>query len=114
MLKRTLIAAATAAALAGAALATAAPSAATEAGFIQVSGQWPGYGQWQGNGQWNGPGQWHGGDNQWRHGKKKFKHVRRSCEPIIRWVWGHGHHKKPIVVGWRCDRPRHHNWNPYW
>jgi hypothetical protein len=109
MLKRTIVAAATAAALAGAALATAAPAAAAEAGFIEMHGP----GQWQGNGQWNGPGQWHGGNDQWRHGKKKFKQVRRSCEPIVRWVWsGHGHPKRPIVVGWNCDR--RHNWNPYW
>jgi hypothetical protein len=107
MLKRSFIAAATAVALAGAAFATAAPAAAGQAGFIEVHGQWPG------QGQWNGPGQWHGGKGQWHHGKKKYKQVRRSCDPVIRWVW-RGHHKKPIVVGWRCDFPRRHHWNPYW
>jgi hypothetical protein len=91
MLKRTLIAAATAAALAGIAIATAAPVAAAPAGYLEVHGP----SQWKGSGNWNGG--------------KNFGWHRKSCEPIVRWKRVGHHYRKhwqPVVVGWDCDRGR--------
>jgi len=97
MLKKTLIAAATAVALAGTALTAVAPAAAAPAGTIDISWQ----GGWNGQGQWNGQGDWKGG----KHGGHKQWNPRRACEPIIRWKQvGYRYHRRwqPIVVGWNC------------
>jgi hypothetical protein len=100
MLKKTLIAAATAVALTGATVPTAAPAAAAPAGIAEIS--------W--NGGWNGGDQWtgskHGGHKDWR--------PRRVCEPIIRWKKvGYRYHRRwqPIVVGWNCGHGGHKGHN---
>jgi hypothetical protein len=112
MLKKTLIAAATAVALAGVATSTAAPAAAAPAGITDIS--------WNGgwNGGWNSG--WNGG-NQWK-GPKRGSHKnwkpRRRCEPIVRWKKvGYRYHRRwqPVVVGWDCHRGYrghrgHNNW----
>lgn len=93
MLKKILIAAATAVALAGTAVATMAPAVAAPANTVDIS--------WQ-NG-WNGGGQWSGGN----HGRHKSWNPRRACEPVIRWKKvGYRYHRRwqPIVVGWDCHR----------
>jgi hypothetical protein len=93
MMKQTLIAAATAAALFTPAIATAAPTAAPS-GYLEVHGP----------GQWNGSGNWQ--KNQ------KFGWSGKSCQPIVRWkLVGHHYrrHWQPVVVGWDCDfGHRHH------
>lgn len=104
MLKRTLIAAATAVALTGTALTTAAPAAAAPASSIEIS--------------------WKGGHGDWkRHGGKhrgyKKRGPRRACQPIIRWKKvGYRYHRRwqPVVVGWDCHRGRgghrgHRKWH---
>lgn len=109
MLKKTLIAAATAVALAGVAASTAAPAAAAPAGITDIS--------W--NGGWNGGNQWkapqHGGHKNWK--------PRGRCEPIVRWKKvGYRHHRRwqPIVVGWTCGHGDHkghrggNDWNWKW
>jgi hypothetical protein len=96
MLKKTLIAAATAVALTGAAVSTAVPASAATAGTTDVS--------W--NGGWNGQNQWKGS----RHGGHKNWNARRACEPIIRWKKvGYRYHRRwqPIVVGWNCGHGGH-------
>jgi opacity protein-like surface antigen len=98
MLKRTLIAAATAAALAGTAIAAAAPAAAASAGYMEMHGP----GQWKGSGQWNGG--------------QKYSGHRKSCEPIVRWKMVGHHYRKhwqPVVVGWDCDFGRSHHRGQY-
>jgi hypothetical protein len=100
MLKRILIAAATAAALAGGtAVATAAPVTSAPASYIEIHG----------SGQWNGPGRWDGG--------RKYGGPRKSCQPIVRWKKvGHHHrrHWQPVVVGWDCNfGRRHHGWRKH-
>jgi hypothetical protein len=91
MLKKTLIAAATAVAMAGAAVATTAPAAAAPAGHTDVS--WKGGGKSQN--QWKAPK--HGGHKNWNR--------RQACQPIVRWKQvGYHYHRRwqPIVVGWNC------------
>jgi len=93
MLKKTLIAAATAVALTSVAAATAAPAAAAPAGITDVS--------WKGG--WNSGNQW----NEPKHRGHKNWNPRRSCEPIVRWKKvGYRYHRRwqPIVVGWDCHR----------
>lgn len=93
MLKKTLIAAATAVALAGIAISTAAPAAAAPAGITEIA--WKG--GWNGGNQWRAPK--HGGHKNWT--------PRRRCEPIVRWKKvGYRYHRRwqPVVVGWDCHR----------
>lgn len=102
MLKRTLIAAATAVAVTGSALTAAAPANAAPQGYVEV-------GNWKGGGQWKGPGRWHKGP--------KHRNWRRACSPVVRWKWvGRRHgHWQPIVVGWDCHRGRgHHRGHKKW
>ena len=132
-MKRVLIAAATAAALATSALAGAAPANAAQtgaAGIVEVGGpgqyggggNWNnGPGQWNGGGNWNnGPGQWNGGGNwnqgpgKWQ-GKPKWK-AKKSCDPIVRWrLVGPPWHKRwdRVIVGWDCDWNKKH-WKQHW
>ena len=104
MMKRILIAAATAAVLATGTLVATAPAIAAPTDIVKVGGP----GQWQGN-NWNGgKGQWHGGQGQW-HGALKWQ-ARKACEPIVRWRLVGYHwrkHWQPVVIGWDCHR-RHH------
>jgi hypothetical protein len=103
MLKKTLIAAATAVVLAGAGVSTTtASAAAATAGVTEIS--------WKG--RWSGPDYWKGP----RHGSYKNWRPRRVCEPIIRWKnVGYRYHRRwqPIVVGWDCHHRRGH-WNRRW
>lgn len=95
MLKKSIIAAAAAAILAGT-FATAAPASAAPAGYQTVHGSGWNHG---GPGHWNGPR---------RPGKPWVKPGRR-CEPIVRWQrygW-HRHDVRKVVVGWDCGH-RHH------
>jgi opacity protein-like surface antigen len=111
-MKRILIAAATAAALATSALAGVAPANAagtTTAGLIEVGGQWNGGGKWNnGHGHWNG-GKWNNGHSKW-HGQPRWK-AKRSCDPIVRWrMVGPPWHKRwdRVIVGYDCDWQRKH------
>lgn len=104
MLKKTLIAAATAVALTGSVVATAAPAAAASATTIEISGK----GGWNGHNQWKGHGGKYGGHKNKYGGHKKWN-PRRACQPIIRWKKvGYRYHRRwqPIVVGWDCHRGR--------
>lgn len=100
MLKKSLIAIATAIALTGGAIAAAAPAAAGPAGVIEVHGS----GQWKGHGH--------------RRGAHKYKRQRHSCTPVIRWKkvgYHHRRHWKRVVVGWNCNHGRRHQrWNWRW
>jgi uncharacterized membrane protein len=115
-MKRVLIAAATAAALATSALtgvASANAAESTVAGVVEVGG----YGQWNGGGNWNnGPGNWNGGNwnGKW-HGKPQWK-AKKSCDPIVRWrLVGPPWHKRwnRVIVGWDCDGHKK-QWRQHW
>jgi len=100
MLKKSLIAAATAVVLAGSAFATATGATAASASSIEISTK----GGWSGHGQWNGHDNWKGHSSGKHGGHKKWK-PRQACQPIIRWKKvGYRYHRRwqPIVVGWNC------------
>lgn len=116
MLKRKLIAAATAVALTGSAVATAVPAAAqsvvatnapitAQAGYVEINHKgtkWKKAGQkrWKKSGKWKGHGP--------KYGYKHWK-PRRACHPIVRWRlvgYRYNKHWKKVVVGWDCHYRR--------
>jgi hypothetical protein len=123
-MKRVLIAATTAAALAASALtgvASANAAGTTAAGVVEVGG----YGQWNGGGNWNnGPGQWNGGGN-WNNGPGNWNghwqgpprwKAKKRCDPIVRWrLVGPPWHQRwdRVIVGWDCDWHKK-QWRQHW
>ena len=99
MLKKSLIAVATAVVLTGTAIAATTPASAAPTGYIEIHA----------GSQWKGQSH--------RRGEFRRHRPRQACTPVIRWqMVGYRHHRhwQKVVVGWNCNHGRRHNrwsWN---